>query len=248
MDLVLKPIIFASDKYGIIINIKKQGFKYWFKNNYLPKYLNFVRLCICDIVNKKRDRLFGIYMFCGLFGQGKTLSMVNYVLWLKERNPDIHIYSNISLSFGEGNIKSWKDILSLPPRSVVLIDEIQATFSTDSWRDFPPELLTKITQCRKKELMILCTAQIYDRVVKQIRELVQYVVQCSNVLNSDRLFTNKFFYAHRYETWYNSLGTDREKKIQPYFRISFVADDDLYNTYDTLEEVQSLKNNVRKIS
>ncbi len=234
-----KSISFATDKYGNYI-LGKVTLKQWFKTVHMPLFLDFIRWIIIDIVRGKVDRIFGIYMFCALFGEGKTISMVVRAEELKKKYPDIFIASNFGYKKQDFQIKNWKDLLNLPNRTVAMIDEIQGTFDSAGWQGFPKELLLSICQCRKQELMVLCSAQYYGDVSAQIRRLCMYIVQCSNIGGFDRMFKNQYFHRPKYERWYTSQGSDKPSKIQPYMLRRFVADDDTYNLYNTKEIVQSL--------
>jgi hypothetical protein len=232
---------FVHSKNGTRL-LFKVPFRFYFKWVRLPLILDFVRWVLYDwIMETNKGRLFGIFMFCGLFGEGKTLSMVRFAEEKRKQDPSIKIYSNFGYKFQEGEVNSIQDILDIESeKTIVMIDEIQNTFSNARWQDFPLTLLSMITQCRKKQLMLLCTAQIYRRVTPQIRELVQYVVQCSNVCSLNRLFTNKFFNSETYEQYLNAVGTENKKKIQPTMRRFFVADSFTFDLYDTKEVVENL--------
>ena len=97
-----------------------------------------------------------------------------------------------------------------------ILDEIQNTFESSNWKSFPVKLLTEITQCRKKQLMIMGSAQVYSRVSKQFRELSQYVVQCKNWGKTDRLFINRFFHAVDYDLFLEARKNGQEHKVQPF--------------------------------
>lgn len=236
-----KRQILATDKEGNFLLFRGLGFRYLFKSLYLPKYLNFFRWVLVDWIRGKQKKLFGVWLFCGLFGEGKTISAVSYALDKKKEMPDIHIYTNFNMPLQDGRITNWKEILDLPHRSIVILDEIQNTFSSSEWQKFPVQLLTKITQCRKKQLMVIGTAQVYSRVTKQIREVTQYVVQCSNIGGLDRYFKNHFFHSYLYDCYLQAVSRGDKAKIQPFIRKSFIADDDLYSQYDTSEFVKNIK-------
>ena len=51
-----------------------------------------------------------------------------------------------------------------------VLDEIQNWFNSLQSKDFPPEMLTEITQQRKQTKMILGTSQVFSRLAKPIRE------------------------------------------------------------------------------
>lgn len=60
-----------------------------------------------------RFRGYGFWLYCGLGGSGKTLSMVEYMIRMKRRYPKIKIYTNFNFKLADGKIESWQDILNL---------------------------------------------------------------------------------------------------------------------------------------
>lgn len=64
-------------------------------------------------LDKHQFRGFGFWLFCGLGGSGKTLSMVEYMTRMKKRYPNIKVYTNFEYELSDGLITSWKDILNL---------------------------------------------------------------------------------------------------------------------------------------
>ncbi len=75
---------------------------------------------------------------------------------------------------------SWRDFMEIRNGTkgvLFLIDEIHSEYSSKSWKDFPEELLSEISQQRKQRIKIVATSQIYSRVVKQLRE--QAFLLCS---------------------------------------------------------------------
>lgn len=56
---------------------------------------------------------FGFWLFCGLGGSGKTLSMVEYLSRIRVKYPYVKIYTNFRFDEADGFIDSWRDILDL---------------------------------------------------------------------------------------------------------------------------------------
>lgn len=84
-----------------------------------------VYLIIKDIIkmDKKQFRGFGFWLFCGLGGSGKTLSMVEYLERMYLKYPKIKIYTNFRYKHASGQINSWEDILDLENFELVEIDK-----------------------------------------------------------------------------------------------------------------------------
>lgn len=79
----------------------------------------------CKDVLKKDYRLFdgfGFWLFCGLGGSGKTISMVEYLDRMKFRYPDVKIYCNFAYDGADGLIEGWEDILQLENYTLKLVD------------------------------------------------------------------------------------------------------------------------------
>ena len=139
-------------------------------------------------------------------------------------------------------ITHWTDIINVALDAhkrkrpcLVAVDEIQNTFDATDYKNFPVALYTLLTFNRKLELQFLCSSQIYDRTPSKIRALANYVVICKNVGKRDRLFRNYYFEKNNYE----SVFEGSRKKAD--FLRQYIADDELYASYDTFEQVQAVK-------
>ena len=129
----------------------------------------------------------GIHLYVGKFGAGKTSLMVTEAYKLCCKYPQLHIVTNIKLSgFPEYTkiypLNSPQDILNAPKNTLVLIDEIGTIFNS---RDFsggrnsvPKSLYQHLCQCRKRRMMILATVQRFNLLDKQIRDITADVTAC----------------------------------------------------------------------
>lgn len=180
--------------------------------------------------------LFGIWCFTGYYGEGKTLGAVNFALELK-RKYGYKIYTNFNMKGQDGKITCWQDLLDLPFKVIVIFDEIQSTFTSTRFKDFPIELLWKITQCRKKEMAIFASSPVYMRMSIQLRESTDYVIECNNMLGLKRWFRYVFYRAPAYEQY----REDRQKLKKHSDRVyNFIAQDIDYTRYDTNQIVDRL--------
>ena len=95
----------------IFLDFAKKGFIH----NFIFKFIEAFPLFIKDFIamDKKEFRGYGFHIFCGLGGSGKTISIVNYLLAMKQKYPKLKIYTNFFFPFGDGIIKSWKDLLEI---------------------------------------------------------------------------------------------------------------------------------------
>lgn len=71
-------------------------------------------LFIKDFVkmDKHKFRGYGFWLFCGLGGSGKTLSMVEYLARVKQQYPKVKVYTNFNFKLADGYINSWQDIVN----------------------------------------------------------------------------------------------------------------------------------------
>lgn len=173
---------------------------------------------------------FGLHIWVGLFGKGKTISMVQYAYGLAKRYPKLNIYTNINL-YGFPNperiqpLVSYMDIVNAPGDSIFLLDEISTLFQSRSWANFPMPLLSQLLQVRKNKKMILATAQRFAHVDKLIRDVTYSVIDCN--CHFKRYNTCKWYLA---EDWEN-------KNVMnipiPYGYSAFVQTDAIRSLYDT---------------
>ena len=191
------------------------------------KKFNFFRA----LANSIRDKSFnntdisGIYIYCGLFGMGKTYSAVRDILDLKSKGYSV--FSNFSLTFQDGKLSSWQDILTITPNSIIFIDEISDTFNSRSWSKMPRQIFGYFVQNRKLNIRIVCTAQCFDEVDKSIRTKAKYVIDCKKV---GRFAWNNYYLVSNYCL----------KKRKPEKRVFYDIQDYFINYYNTFELVKSL--------
>lgn len=181
---------------------------------------------------------FGLHIYVGLFGKGKTISMVHQAYGIAKRYPQVKIYTNIKLlNFPKHTeiiqLTNYNQIINAPGNSVFLIDEISTLFQSRSWANFPMPLLSQLLQVRKNRKMILGTAQRFTHVDKLIRDVTYSVIDC-----------NCHFKRFNTTTWY--LAEDWENKNvmnipTPYEYGAFVQSDKLRNQYDTYELIDNFK-------
>lgn len=157
---------------------------------YLVRLPAFVLLLVRDLVAyiaKKRWRLFegwGMHLYVGKFGAGKTCSMVHDAYSLCSRYPQLTVVTNIRLLNFPKHTKvlpliSPQDILNAPQNTLVLIDEIGTIFNsrdfTASKESVPKILFQHLCQCRKRRMMIYATTQRWNFLDKQLRDIAASV-------------------------------------------------------------------------
>ena len=210
--------------------------------SHLPLHIDFLRWYLIDLLSGKMRRFWGIYQFVALPGEGKTMSMVAHAERALSQYPDLVIGANFGYKNATHRINHWEDIIKISMLAhkegkpcIIMMDEIHVTFDSSDWQHFPAELLALLSFNRKFELEFLCTSQIYERIPKKIRDIANYTVICKNVLGADRLFKCFYFSKSDYEESFSG------KKANALFIREFIADDDFYSLYDTLEQVDQMK-------
>lgn len=221
-------------------------------------YLNFIRWVVVDFIVGRERRDFGIYQFIALPGEGKTMSMVAHmeryrnqkIEKRKVQGKDFVIATNFHYVNQDFAIEHWTDIVKISKSCydlhipcLIAMDEIHITFDSQEYKDFPAEMLSVLSFNRKYSMQFLCSAQIYERIPKKIRDIANFTVVCKNVLHLDRLFRCYYFEKNSYEkdiAGALEAGKGKHKRKMYSFVREFVADDSFYNLYDTKEQVERM--------
>lgn len=150
----------------------------------------------------------GVHLFTGRFGAGKTSYMISKAYDLAFAYPQLNILTNIKLqNFPEWTnvlqLETAQDILNAPENTLVLIDEIGTIFNS---RDFsggkcavPKPLFQHLCQCRKRKMMIFGTVQRFNLLDKQIRDITADVTACHS------------HWAHPFVRWQTAYTFDIEE-------------------------------------
>ena len=158
---------------------------------FASKLIDFIRWKICDlimlIINGKTFNLYGVTIFCGRQGGGKTIGIINELEYIKSKYPECLILTNIGYKRQDYPLVSWRQLLETRNGTkgvVFVIDEIQNQYNQNSWKDFPEEILSVITQQRKQRIKIFLSSQVYQNVVIQLRRQCYDVVECKTFLRT----------------------------------------------------------------
>ncbi len=97
----------------------------FYLTKFLKKFILAIPLFVRDLVGMDREvfRGYGFWCFCGLGGSGKTLTMVNKLIALKEKYPKVKIFTNFTFLEADGKIDSWRDLLDTTNYSIEEITE-----------------------------------------------------------------------------------------------------------------------------
>lgn len=114
---------------------------------------------------------FGLRIFCGEQGCGKTYAMTHEINKLFAIYPDVKILTNYDLMIQDKNLDTWQPLLyeKNDDKGIIFaFDEISLWFNS-RFRDLNPSVLQEIVQNRKNHRVIFGTAQNISMVEKQLR-------------------------------------------------------------------------------
>ncbi len=137
--------------------------------------------------------MYGLYLYNGLGGRGKTISMVKRAQEVKSRFPKVLICANFHTEVADRFFDCWEDILNVENIDengvnqgvLFLFDEMHLTLNSQSWKDAPDELLEYISLQRHLHKCIWGGGSGVEKgVQKIIREQVNYIIDCKAYFNS----------------------------------------------------------------
>ena len=250
---IFKPFLIV---FGLIILIFSAACAYWYfyftikekrvmpeHSGTAPKRENFFkqlfvmapRRFMLDYFEREPDYFgtCGLHIFCGEQGSGKTISAVEMILQLQEQYPKAKTITNFGLSTEDNVLSKWQLLLTYNngKKGVICgIDEIQNWFKSGK-NNLPEEMLEVVTQNRKNRRIIVCTAQVFTRVSKAIREQVTLVYE-------PHTFAHCFTIVVVYKPIFDSEGNVIRRKYRKMY--SFVHTDELRAAYDTYKVIHAL--------
>lgn len=207
--------------------------------------------CYRHFTQPRVIHLYGIWCFVGIYGGGKTMSLVNYLEAMRRKHGDkIYIATNFFYKNQDFEIKSWQDLLPVRDKPIIFAyDELQNEFNSREYRSFPVSLMVLLTQNRKGNgKQIVYTTQDYETVDKNFRRLTSKVVTCRTLFG--RLTITRYYAREDYEHLISTVNVDRRLKIHPRKTDRFVQSDylrDLYDSFQMLASATSKQYNDRVI-
>lgn len=146
-------------------------------------FVDVPRQYIRDLFNREADFFEpqGLVIFTGHQGSGKTSALIQYATDLLDTYPEAKCLSNTEYKYQTESLRHWKQLIDYKNGHkgiVVVMDELQNWFSSNQSRNFPPEMLTVITQNRKNRRIILGTAQNFYLLAKAIRSQCTEIREC----------------------------------------------------------------------
>lgn len=178
----------------------------------------------------------GLIIFEGRQGSGKTISMVQFMRDMQYEYPEAKCTTNLAYTEENIPLKTWTMLVDYKngfKGVIVAMDELQNWFSSNDSKNFPPEMLSVITQNRKNRRIILGTSQNFYLLAKAIRSQATEVRRCTTLFGCLTI-------VRRLEPILDSEGNVVEwKKRGIYF---FVHDKELRESYNTWKVIENLKN------
>lgn len=214
------------------------------------KLFEFIKWKIWDMRMAKLDaeqgivrfKEYGVRMYTGIQGSGKTASMVEQLDRWREQYPDALIITNFEYTHADYLMSSLNDLLKYDNGDkgiIYAIDELQNEFSCASSKDFPENLLGAITMQRKRRVAILATSQVFQRVAKPLREQCYEVVECKTF--AERWTRSKCYDAYQYTKFMDANNKDRAKrKVSTKWTHSFVQSNEFRRHYDTYSVIRRM--------
>ena len=199
-------------------------------------FYDFPHRFVLDLFERDPDKfpLDGLHLFAGEQGSGKSIASVEFLLRYKKLYPKCRVRSNINISFQDGKITDWNDIVfdnNGTYGDIAYIDEIQNWFNSSDSKSFPPEMIQEICQLRKQIKVIVGTSQVFSRVSKPIREQVKVLYKPITVLGCLTI-------VRAYKPMIKQDGTiEKLRRLYTYF---FIHSEELRSAYDTYEKVERL--------
>lgn len=177
----------------------------------------------------------GMIIFEGRQGSGKTISMVRYMKDMQYEFPDALCTTNLAYTDENKPLKTWTMLIDYKngyKGVIVAMDELQNWFSSNDSKNFPPEMLSLITQNRKNRRIILGTSQNFYLLAKAIRSQATEVRRCATYFGCLTV-------VRRLEPILDSEGNVVEWKKRGVY--CFVHDKELRDSYNTWKVIENLR-------
>ena len=200
--------------------------------------------------------------YTALFGKGKTLSAVHYVVSKYNKYNDLTVYDEDRQKWVTQKIQiiSNVDLIGVPAQKLeslsqvfrvsqvqkkkdlendtltctfVLGDEFSVQMNSRSFKDNVNALfLNTLLTCRHHHISLVYTAQRFNQVDALLRQVTSFVVECDKVWR---------FMQHKYYDAYALENATEPALVKSYKNTGFFIKDCDYHAYDTLACVDNLQ-------
>lgn len=203
--------------------------------------------------------------YTALFGRGKTLSVVHYVVgqyhryngrivydrdrkkWVRQV---VNVISNVQLAIPYENFVSLEQIVAAAERNrkkdeendtltvtLVLGDEFSVQLNSRSFKtNIDPLFLNTLLTCRHHHITLVYDAQRFNHVDALLRQVTSYVVECKKVW--------RFQLLYYYDAYQLECASD-PSLVRPFRRTGWFIRDRDFAAYDTLACVGNLEKKIR---
>lgn len=183
---------------------------------------------------------FGLYVYCGKQGSGKTFSLVEYLL---DNKQHIQVFCNISDIQGIGYtiINGFKDLIAIKneldngdlkiekgKQLIIVYDELFTELTKKSTLN--TQVMDFLCQMRKREIILLTTVQEWSELPLTFRRFCRYQIDCQMIpiLNFGILI--KRFYDAENMKWSN----DEQEHVAPLLETTITkCRKSIADSYDT---------------
>lgn len=225
--------------YYFVKNMRfKEGeYKYLGHGSFFKRILiDLPRQIILDRFNNDPDEFkeYGVHIIAGKQGTGKSITLTYLLMRYQEMYPKIKVATNYYYEYEDKHIEHWKDIINYNNGKygvIVVLDEIQNWFNSLQSKDFPPEMLTEITQQRKQRKVIFGTSQVFGRVAKPIREQTYMLYEPTTLFGC-------LTFVRKYDITTDISGNTDTKKYRGCF--FFIQNAEIRGSFDTYRKVENL--------
>ena len=193
---------------------------------------------IAQYIEEKRSDEFkehGLILFSGKQGSGKTMAMTYEINKLILHYPDLKILTNYGLICQDKQLLDYSPLLTEDNGLfglVFAIDEIQATFNSRNWKEFPPDMIGVISQNRKAHRVIYGTCQNISMVDVAIRRQCVLFKKCYCFFGFLDLVVS-------FEPEFDFEGNLSRSKFRGFY--FFLQEDVLRYQYNTFDIIKSLR-------
>lgn len=241
--IILSPFIISLIGhflyYYFVKNMRfKEGeYRYFGHGSFFRRILiDLPRQIILDRFNNDPDEFkeYGVHIIAGKQGTGKSITLTYLLMRYQEMYPKLKVATNYYYKYEDKHIEHWKDIINYNNGKygvIVVLDEIQNWFNSLQSKDFPPEMLTEITQQRKQRKIIFGTSQVFGRVAKPIREQTYMLYEPTTLFGC-------LTFVRKYDITTDISGNTDTKKYRGCF--FFIQNPEIRGSFDTYRKVEEL--------
>lgn len=232
-----------------IDNVKsKFSFKNFFRNKrYLREdYIN----------NPSRFREFGVVIFCGELGSGKSLSATRLIENYVKMYPDIKVCSNVKLNCVPADrlirftgLDEFTAIDNKDKGIILYLDEIVNQFPSSLSKDISDDWIIFLNLIRKKGCLLIGTGPKFSRLAKPFRERFDYVCVCNGIFeycDGHLIQSNYWYRCNLADKILGDGETETTHNMDMVKHQIFTISIEDYQRYDSFELVEVINSSDRK--